>query len=119
MSDYSAVQQALEDGAQPSMLCATCPWDRTCVTPPAMTKAEIDAKVAEASRKDDERAAEARASGQQVPMPVGSLLTALTFGARDTMGQFCPVFSLRLRSSGGRGIADSVKSAMQGWDDES
>lgn len=118
MSDYSAVQKALGEGADPAMLCATCPWDRTCITPPTMTKAEVDARIAEASKTDDQRMAEAALAGKEPGMPVGSLLTALTLGGRDTMGQFCPVFALRLRSSGGREIADSLKSSMQRWDDQ-
>ena len=51
-------------------------------------------------------------------MPAGSLMTALVYGARDTQSQVCPVFALRLRSSGGRKIADSLRVAMQGWDDQ-
>lgn len=119
MTDYTAVQKALESGAQPSMLCATCPWDRTCISPPTMTRAEVEARMAEASKADEQRHAEARAVGKDPGVPVGSLMTALTLGGRDTMGQFCPVFALRLRSSGGREIADSLKASMQGWDDQS
>jgi hypothetical protein len=46
-------------------------------------------------------------------------MTALIYGGRDTSGQLCPVFALRLRSGDGRKIADQVRSAMQSWDDES
>jgi hypothetical protein len=119
MSDYTAVQKALADGAEPRMLCATCPWDRNCVSPPTMTSAEIDAQIAQATEMDDKRAEEARLAGQPAPMPTGALMTAMVVGGRDTMGQFCPVFALRLRSSGGRRVADLTRSAMQSWDDES
>ena len=119
MSDYQAVQKALADAAQPSMLCATCPWDRNCVTPPTMTKAEIEAQIEKASREDQAKADAAKFIGGEVPMPVGSLMTALIYGGRDTSGQLCPVFALRLRSGDGRKIADQVRSAMQSWDDES
>ena len=118
MSDYQAVQKALAAGADPGMLCTTCPWDRTCISPPSMTKAEIDAEIAKASADDDKRAAAARLAGEPAPMPTGSLMTALVYGAKDTQSQVCPVFALRLRSSGGRKIADSLRVAMQGWDDQ-
>ena len=49
MTDYTAVQ--------PSMLCATCPWDRSCISPPTMTRAEIDAKMAAAAAQDDAKLA--------------------------------------------------------------
>ena len=119
MNDYGAVQEALKAGVEPAMLCATCPWDRNCISPPTMTSAEIDAKLAEAAAKDEASAAEARAAGHDPGMPQSMILTAIAVGGRDLMGQLCPVFALRLRSSGGRRIADSVRSAMQAWDDES
>ena len=119
MSDYTAVQKALADGAEPAMLCATCPWDRNCITPPTMTSAEVEQKIAEASAEDQKRADAARAAGQEVPIPNGTLVTLLAVGGRDTSGQMCPVFALRLRSGGGRKIAELVRSAMQSWDDES
>ena len=118
MSDYTAVKKALTDGAQPAMLCATCPWDRTCVSPPTMTSAEIDAQMAEAAKQDDQKLTEARATGQDPGLPAGTLMTALAYAGKDTSAQVCPVFALRLRSSGGRQIADAMKATMQGWDDE-
>jgi hypothetical protein len=119
MTDYSAVQKALADGAEPAMLCATCPWDRNCFTPPAMTKAEVDAELAKAMAEDDRQRVAAQAAGRDPGMPERSLLTAIAIGGRDTMGQFCPVFALRLQSSGGRKLADMAKSVMQDWDDAS
>lgn len=118
VTDYSPVQKALAAGAQPAMLCATCPWDRMCITPPTMTTADIEAKMSEAARQDDERLAAAQAVGKPPEMPVGSLMTALVYAGKDTSAQVCPVFALRLRSSGGRQIADATKATMQGWDDE-
>ena len=117
MSDYQNVQKALAKGADPAMLCTTCPWDRYCVTPPTMTKAEIDTKLAEATKDDSEKAAHAKALGKDPGMPVGSLMAALVFAGRDTSGQLCPVFALRLRSGSGRMAADLLKNAMQKWDD--
>jgi hypothetical protein len=118
MTDYTPVQKALSDGVQPSVLCATCPWDRMCISPPTTTRAEIDARMAMAAEQDDRKLAEARAAGSDPGLPVGSLLTALTFGGRDTMATVCPVYALRLRSSSGRAIADTTRAAMQAWDDE-
>lgn len=119
MSDYNAVQKALSGGADPAMLCATCPWDRYCLTPPTMTRAEIDAYLEKAKADDERNMAKAQRNGENPGMPIGGLLTALTFGGRDTSAQICPVFAVRLKSSGGRRIADTLKAAMQGWDDQS
>jgi len=117
-SDYQAVQKALSGGADPAMLCATCPWDRNCITPPEMTAADIEARMKEGAAQDEKRAAEARAAGLDPGMPAGTLLTALMFAGRDISAYVCPVFSLRLRSSGGRRIADAFKGQMQEWDDQ-
>jgi hypothetical protein len=118
VSDYQAVQNALERGASPAMLCETCPWDRNCISPPSMTAGDVEARVAEAAEADRQRAEMAAIRGGE-SMPTGTLLTALFLGGRDTQAQVCPVFALRLRSSAGRRLADSVRSAMQSWDDES
>jgi hypothetical protein len=117
-SDYQPVQKALAGGGDPAMLCATCPWDRNCFSPPSMTSAEIDRHVAEAARKDEQQAQEARMMGRPAVMPAGTLMAALVFAGKDTAAQVCPVFALRLRSSGGRKIADTFKGLMQEWDDE-
>jgi hypothetical protein len=117
-TDYQAVQNALASGTDPVMLCATCPWDRNCFSPPTMTSADVERQIAEAAAKDEQNAKEARLSGQAPGMPVGSLITALVYGGKDTSAQVCPVFSLRLRSSGGRKIADAFKALMQDWDDQ-
>lgn len=118
-ADYSAVQKALASGANPAMLCATCPWDRNCVTPPAMTSAEIEEHIGKASREDQERAEAAKARGGEAPMPTATLLSALVYAGKDTSASVCPVFALRLKSSGGRRLADTIRAAMQGWDDQS
>jgi hypothetical protein len=60
----------------------------------------------------------ARMTGGEARMPVGSLLTAMFVGGKDTSAQVCPVLALRLRSSGGRKIADTFKGLMQDWDDQ-
>jgi hypothetical protein len=117
-TDYQAVQKALGNGSDPALLCATCPWDRNCFSPPQMTSAEIEAQMTEAQAKDRADMERARIAGQQAQMPVGTLMTALIYAGKDTSAQVCPVFALRLRSSGGRRIADIFKSLMQGWDDQ-
>lgn len=117
-TDYKAVQKALSDGADPAMLCATCPWDRNCFSPPTMTAADVEQQIAEAGRKDEMEAAADRSEGRAPRLPAGTLLTALLFAGKDTSAQVCPVFGMRLRSSGGRKIADTFKALMQEWDDE-
>ena len=119
MSDFQPVAKALTEGADPAMLCATCPWDRNCVTPPSMTKADVDQQIAQATEQDKRHAEERTAKGQEPGMPMGSLLTALMFGGRENTATVCPVFALRLRSSGGRRIADGLKDLMARWDDQS
>jgi hypothetical protein len=52
--DYQRVNEALQSGADPAMLCELCPWDRLCVTPPTMTKQEIDAKMNQAKIEDEQ-----------------------------------------------------------------
>jgi hypothetical protein len=123
VGDYEPVVKALASGADPAMLCQTCPWDRMCVSPPTMTRGDIDAKMAEAQAIDAKKLRESSAAAFGIPrsdaegMPIATLVTAMTFGNRDLMAMVCPVFALRLRSSGGRGIADNLKTAMQAWDD--
>ena len=117
VADYSTVQTALSEGTDPAMLCTTCPWDRYCVQPPVMTKSEVDRQMDDATRKAEAEADQAARAGRPAPMPTGMLLTALVVGAKDTSSQVCPVFAARLRSAGGRRIADSLKTVMQGWED--
>lgn len=113
MNDYQRVEEALKGGAEPEMLCATCPWDRFCITPPEMTLAEVEQQMEEAKRKDELAMQEARARGDEPPMPIGALLTAVTVGSRHRQSVLCPVFAIRLRSSEGQAIVQGLKSAMQ------
>ena len=117
MNDYTAVQKALEGGAEPAMLCATCPWDRTCISPPMMTSAEIDALIEKAAREDETRSEAAVLAGKAPPMPAGVLMATVVYAGKDMQANVCPVFALRLRSSGGREIANGLRASMQGWDD--
>lgn len=115
---YNAVKEALARGADPSMLCGTCPWDRNCLTPPSMTSSDIQKLQDEAEEQDKIQMAEARERGEKPGMPMGSLMTALVFAGKDQQATICPVFSARLRSSSGRVIADVLKNQMTNWDDE-
>jgi hypothetical protein len=90
MSDYQAVSKALESGADPAMLCATCPWDRTCLSPPGMSRAEVDAKIAEASTMDKKRFEEAQAAGKDPGMPVGLLVTSLVYAGPGPVRRHLP-----------------------------
>lgn len=120
MTDYEPVKKALSEGLDPSMLCQTCPWDRPCITPPAMTAAEVKAHLDKAAREDEARLARTGGGGADSCLSAiaGTLMTAMAYGGKDTAAQVCPVFALRLRSSAGRGIADSLRESMQGWDDQ-
>jgi hypothetical protein len=116
-ADYKRVADALATGADPAMLCTTCPWDRFCVVPPTMTAAEVADAIKKAEADDAAKAEKARAEGKPDSMPIGALLTAVTVGGRDQQATVCPVFAARLRSSNGRNIVDGLKVQMKGWDD--
>jgi hypothetical protein len=111
--DFEQVNKALAGGADPNMLCMTCPWDRNCITPPSMSRAEIDAKMEEARRQDEIKMAAAKSAGQEPGMPVGLLLNALTLSGKDTQAAVCPVFAMRLKLPEGRQIVDGLKQHMQ------
>ena len=115
MSNYDSVQNELAKGTPAEALCATCPWDRNCLTPPTMTKGDIDRLTAESEERDKQRAAE---TGEAPGLPMGTILTTLMFTGKDVQAEVCPVFVNRLRSPEGRGIADSLRKTMQEWGDE-
>jgi hypothetical protein len=108
VSDYQSVKHAMEAGTPPELICASCPWDRLCITPPQMTGADIDRHIKAAEAKDAER------DPLKQNMPVGLLMTTLLFAGKDTTAQLCPVFSLKLRSPEGREVADTLRVAMRG-----
>jgi hypothetical protein len=99
------------------MLCATCPWDRNCVTPPTITSGEVDQMIKDAAAQDRASLAAAKANGEQGAMPVATLMTAAIYAGKDTAMQACPVLAIRLRSSDGRKVAETVRSAMQSWEE--
>ena len=119
-SDYEPVQAALAAGTDPAMLCATCPWDRHCIAPPVMTADEVQQHVKDAAAADRVALDEARHLGQAVGMEhvSGTLMALAIFGGRHLSASVCPVFALRLRSSGGRKLADTFRAALQSWDDQ-
>lgn len=106
---YDAVKRELTAGTPAELICATCPWDRLCVKPPAMTEHEVKAQIDAAETADRER----DPSGKGMPM--GALMTALTLSGRASSGEMCPIFAARLRSPDGRGLADTMRSSMQNW----
>ena len=107
MSDYSAVERELAAGTPAELLCATCPWDRLCITPPTLTKQDIDNQIKQAEAKDREHDPDGK------KMPVGMMLAALSLGGKDKTGTLCPVFTLRLRGPDGRQVADGVRAMMR------
>lgn len=104
MSDYRAVTEAMNAGTPPELICAACPWDRLCITPPYMTAAEVTRRIREAEQMDAEKG----------EMSVGTLMTAIVFAGRDTAAQLCPVFALKLRGPEGRAVADTLRESMRG-----
>ena len=111
MSDYKMVSDALTGGADPAMLCMTCPWDRLCIQPPNMTRMQVEEQMESAKRQDQAD----RDAGKSSGLPVGTLLTALTVAGRDTQSQICPVVALRLGDTDGKKIADGLRLQMQEW----
>jgi hypothetical protein len=117
MADYAAVQKALTEGADPATMCGLCTWDRICVSPPSLTTAEVQEQVTAARREDQAAAAEARAAGRPAPFPFSAIVATAVLTGRDMASSVCPVFALRLRSSGGRVLTDRIKNIMQEWPD--
>lgn len=111
MADYDKVSAALKSGADPQMLCATCPWDRFCINPPSMTEQEITDKIDEATKRDKQSAAEA--PDGESKMPVNTLMTAMVYAGKASSATICPVLALQLRTPGGKHIVDVLKIAMQ------
>lgn len=106
MSDYTAVKKAMEAGTPPELICQACPWDRLCITPPAMTGADVEETLRKAEQDDAKR--------DPARQGMGVILTALIVGGKDTQAQLCPVFSMKLRSPDGRALADALRSQMRG-----
>ena len=105
MSDYNSVKNAMQAGTPPELICAACPWDRLCITPPNMTGGDVEVQIKKAKVED---------SARPDSKGMGALLTALMFAGKDTAAQLCPVFALKLRSPEGRQVADTLRTAMRG-----
>ena len=104
MSTYQSVTDALAAGADPHMLCETCPWDRNCINPPTMTASEVRRKVEAKPENEDGK----------TDNIISSLVNIMAFSGKDTSANICPVFAVRLRSSDGRALNDLVRATMLG-----
>lgn len=113
MSDYQAVTKALQNGADPTMICRTCPWTRQCITPPEMTAADVQDALDKAREPDPHLNGDAKDKAMNQLM--GTLLTSVLVGGADTRAQVCPVFATRLREETGRQIAEGIRQTMIGW----
>ena len=114
MSDYSKVSDALAEGADPEMLCMTCPWDRFCITPPKMTRSEIEQAKDKAKQDDEAAAAKAKSEGRGAGgLPVGVLISTLMFAGKDTAADMCPVLALRMRSEEGAELVATIRRQMR------
>lgn len=103
------VREALKTGADPHMMCATCPWDRTCIKPPAMTTGDVEEALDPNTIREE--------VGKDGDFLFASVLKAMTLGGRDTAAPICPVLADRLRGSEGKRIADALRELMVSWAD--
>lgn len=106
MDDYKNVRDELRRGTPPEAICATCPWHRPCVMPPALGEDQLKRKIDEALEQD-------KTSGHKDGMPVAALLTTLALGGQTTAGEMCPVFALRISGPAGRHTADAIRALMR------
>jgi len=109
VSDYAAVKGQLQQGIDPTLLCAACPWDRLCVTPPAMTTDEVSAKMSEVESPSPSAS---RSEGEQALAKL--LFTAVAYGGRDTQATLCPVLAAEMRSPQGRELNEVLRAKMGG-----
>lgn len=113
MANYQSVKSELDRGTPPGLLCATCPWDRLCITPPTMTADQVKQKMDETL---DEPAGNAPSHpDRSAARLASSLVGALMFAGKDTQAEVCPVFAMRLSGPDGRTIADGIRSRMREW----
>ena len=115
MADYSQVTKALEAGVSPSDICSTCPWDRFCIVPPEMTKDDIHQRI---NGPEDEIADGEADANKAVNQIMKTVFNTILFSGKDTQAQVCPVLVVRMKSSDGKRIADSMKDQMKSWDDK-
>lgn len=103
------IREALKTGADPHMICATCPWDRTCIKPPAMTTGDVEDAL------DPDNIMSETGDGEGFMF--AAMVKVMTFVGRDTSAPVCPVLVDRLRSSDGKRIADALRELMTSWVD--
>jgi hypothetical protein len=80
-----------------------------------MTKDQIEREQARQREQSEAQMREDPKGGAGAIM--GALLTSILYAGKDTSAQVCPVLVVRMRSSEGRAIADSVRAQMKAWDD--
>jgi hypothetical protein len=107
VDSYRPVVAAMAAGTPHDLICATCPWDRICIHPPAMTPDQVKKGV----RDTVEHARRDGAAGRDLVMVEVTAL-AINLG-RDSMAVMCPVVAARLQSPEGRTVADAVRSVMR------
>lgn len=85
--------------------CSTCPWNKLCIQPPSMTRAEIDNKVNSSLGKmnSDKEDKEGGA--------IGAMMTAVMLGGRDRECFACEVFVDKLRES--PELSNKIKELMK------
>ena len=113
MNDFKTVSEELEAGTPPDVLCAMCPWTRTCVEPSGMTQAEYDRQIDKAKVEDNQRSEDRRAEGKPDAGPpiMGQMMTMLALGSQVGSAKLCPVFAARFSLD--RALSDSIRTAMR------
>lgn len=108
---HENAQHSLDEGIDPDLVCAVCPWDRLCVEPPPMSKRQVDAAMTKARQGE---------GGERDPRVVlgDVVIAAMLLGGKDHAGKLCPVFALRLRGLDGRRLSDELRTVMRGWSDQ-
>ena len=70
--------------------CKDCQWDKVCLSPPSLTKEEVDKRIEESTERGESK-------GKDTNM-LGGLMAVMMLGGRDTDCKVCPIFANKLRS---------------------
>lgn len=94
------------DQAKAIVECKTCPWNRFCIEPPAMTEEEVRERLEEIEKEAGKRGKDSM---------FYMLISTMVFGHRDKECPACPVFIQRLRAS--PKLVQEIREIMQSWED--
>ena len=86
--------------------CASCTWDKFCLSPPTMTSEEVESRTK--PKPPAERAVEGEEKKDSL---LGDMLNIMMFSGKDTECRACPQLISRLRE--GPELSNYIKSFMQ------